>query len=86
MQYNVRSTKRDLKIFYEFAVKKGEMRNIEHFPASELDLLLSAFYIEIRKRDGNQYEPISLTCVKSSIERHLKDHDLSTLYMIKHFH
>ena len=71
----VRSTKRDLKIFYEFAVKKGEMRNIEHIPASELDLLLSAFYIEIRKRDGTQYEPISLTSVKSSIERHLKDHD-----------
>ena len=51
------------------------MRNIEHIPASELDLLLSAFYIEIRKRDGTQYEPISLTSVKSSIERHLKDHD-----------
>ena len=71
----VRSTKRDLKLFYEFVVKKGELRNIEHIPPTDLDILLSSFYIEIRKRDGSQYEPVSLTSVKASIERHLKDHD-----------
>lgn len=71
----VRSTKRDLKLFYEFIVKRGEVRNIEHIPPVELDVLLSCFYIEARKRDGSQYEPVSISSVKASIERHLKDKD-----------
>ena len=41
--------------------------------ADELDNILSKFYAEVTKRDGDDYEPESLKIMQSAIERYLKE-------------
>ena len=47
----------------------GESRKIEYIPAGELNGL----FLEIRKKNGENYEPASLTAFQRSIDRHFKD-------------
>ena len=42
-------------------------------PPEELDTVLTKFYAEVKKKDGDDYEPESLKIMQSAIERHLKD-------------
>ena len=39
-----------------------ESRTIENIPANELDLLLSKFFIFVRKQNGTKHEPGILSC------------------------
>ena len=39
----------------------------------ELDKILCQFYAEVKKQDGDDYEPESLKIMQSAIERHLKE-------------
>ena len=39
----------------------------------ELDKVLSKFYAEVKKTDGDDYEPESLKIMQSSTERYLKE-------------
>ena len=39
----------------------------------ELDKVLSKFYAEVKKKDGDDYEPESLKIMQSAIERYLKE-------------
>ena len=39
----------------------------------EIDKVLSKFYAEVKKKDGDDYEPGSLKIIQSSIEWYLKD-------------
>ena len=71
----VKSTKRDLNILTDYFFGRGEFRLIENIPSQELDVLLSNFYIDTRKKDGNEYEPGSLHSIKCSLNRYLRDHD-----------
>ena len=41
----------------------------------ELDKVLSKFYAEVKRKDGDDYEPESLKIMQSSIERYLKEKD-----------
>ena len=50
-----------------------ESRAIEDKPANELDLLLSKFFISIRKQNGTEYEPGTLSGFQCSFERHLHE-------------
>lgn len=51
----------------------GETRTLENIPPIELNELLSKFFISIRKKDGAEYEPASLSNMKCSLERHLRN-------------
>jgi hypothetical protein len=42
-------------------------------PAKELDALLVAFYVDVKKDNGAKYEPGSVNLISASIERHLGD-------------
>ncbi|VDI49717.1 Hypothetical predicted protein [Mytilus galloprovincialis] len=66
-------TNSDLKMFYDWCRSNGNLRLVEDVPAEELDVLLSRFYIGVRRKDGEEYEPGTLTGVQNSIDRHLKD-------------
>ena len=50
-----------------------ESRAIENIPANELDLLLSKFFISVRKQDGAEYEPCTLSGFQRSFQRHLHE-------------
>ncbi|XP_071139212.1 uncharacterized protein KIAA1958-like [Mytilus edulis] len=66
-------TNSDLKMFYDWCRSNGNLRLVEDVPAEELDVLLSRFYIGVRRKDGEEFEPGTLTGVQNSIDRHLKD-------------
>ena len=51
---------------------KGELNSIEQIRVV-FNEYLAELFISIRKKDGSDYEPISLECIRNSIERHLKE-------------
>ena len=53
-------TKSNLKAWKKFFESLKESRAIA-IPANELDLLLSKFFISIRKQNGTEYEPGTLS-------------------------
>ena len=66
------STKTWLKVFNEWRVQRNEARQLEDILRQELDAILCRFFAEIRKRDGDEYEPESLAVLQCSLVRHLK--------------
>ena len=50
-------TKSDLNAWNKFCESLKESRAIENIPPDELDLLLSKFFISVRKQNGTEYEP-----------------------------
>ena len=54
-------TKSDLNAWKKFCESLKESRAIENIPANELDLLLSKFFISVRKQNGTEYEPGTLS-------------------------
>ena len=48
-------TKNDLKAWKKLCEFLKESRAIENIPANELDLLLSKFFISVRKQNGTEY-------------------------------
>ena len=66
-------TKSDLNAWKKFCESMKETRAIENIPANELDLLLSKFFISVRKQDGTEYEPCTLSGFQRSFQRHLHE-------------
>ena len=64
----ITKTKSDMKVFQRFleTVKKGE-KQIEYLPKAELDHLLCKFFINVRKANGDEYEPSSLSSFQRSL-------------------
>ena len=67
-------TKYDLNVWERFCKQKSESRKLEAIPWDELNLLLCAFFKDIKKKNGDEYEPGTLTCLQRSIQRHLNTH------------
>ena len=69
-----RSTKQWMNVFQSWT-KSRHLGNvsIETMPPEELDKVLTKLYAEVKKKDGDDYEPESLKIMQSAIERHLKD-------------
>ena len=70
-----KSTSRPTKQWMNVFQKSRHLENvsIETMPPEELGTVLTEFYPEVRKRNGNDYEPESMKIMQSAIERHLKD-------------
>ena len=49
----------------------GMSENVESLPASELDHLLCKFFTNTRKKNGEEYEPDTISCFQRSIQRYL---------------
>ena len=49
----------------------GETRKVEEIPQEELNDLLKYFYWEIRKTNGEEFEPGSLRTIQRGLGRHL---------------
>ena len=71
-----KNTKRTTQTWLTVCKKWCEARNIddriERFTPRALDDLLTKFYVEVRKRDGSEYEPGSLRVMQASIDRYLR--------------
>ena len=71
----VRKTESDCKKFSTFIQSEpySETRKLTEIPPQELDKYLCHFLLEIRKADGGEYEPDSLTSIRNSLERFLRE-------------
>ena len=52
--------------------EKDDEREVQDIEPAELSKHLAEFICSVRRKDGEDYEPSSLRCLVSSIERHLK--------------
>ena len=59
-----KSTKTWLTVWTTWAEEKGYSPDIVSYEAKELDEKLQKFFAEVRKKDGSDYEPDSLTVFK----------------------
>ena len=66
-----KKTATDMNTLLRYMEANG-MKNekIESFPASELDHLLSKFFLNARKKNGEDYEPATVSSFQRSIQRH----------------
>ena len=53
-------TNRDVSLLNEFSSAKEVDKEIENLEAKELDEVLCAFIVEVKKKDGGEYEPTTL--------------------------
>ena len=53
-------TNRDVSLLKEYLRAKEVDKEIENLEAKELDEVLCAFIVEVKKKDGGEYEPTTL--------------------------
>jgi len=63
---------RDVSLLKKFLRAKEVDEEIENLEAKELDEVLCAFILEVKKRDGGEYEPTTLRSFISSFDRYLR--------------
>ena len=54
-------TQSDIKAWKRFCLQEKENRELSDIPEEELNLLLCKFFKSLKKLDGTEYEPGSLT-------------------------
>ena len=70
---NMNKTRSDLNVWNKWCATVNEHRKVENIPAKELNRLLSHFFVSLKKKNGEDYEPNSLTAFQRSIDRHLRE-------------
>ncbi|KAL3890375.1 hypothetical protein ACJMK2_002658 [Sinanodonta woodiana] len=82
-----KKTEGDFKLFIAFLQSEGEQRFREFIPPSDLNQHISHFILSVRKKGGDEFEPLSLRDMISSIDRYLrtKSYGVSIINDIK-FH
>ena len=71
--FRFRQTKSLLAPYLEWAKEKKKPRSIENLSPEDLDEVLRDFYTELKKKDGNDYEPESLRVMQASLDRYLRN-------------
>jgi len=66
-------TKSDLNAWKKFCESLKESRALENIPAKEIDLRFPKFSVSVRKQDGTEYEPCTLSGFQRSFQRHLHE-------------
>ena len=61
---NINKTRSDLNVWNKWCATVNEHRKVEDIPAKELTL---------KKKNGEDYEPNSMTAFQRSIDRHLRE-------------
>ena len=72
----IKNTKRSTDywkgIFEKWAKTRGKKEQLESYHIPELNDALSQFYAELRKENGQDYEPNSLKLMQAALDRHLR--------------
>ena len=75
-QNTLSKTKSDVNLFKVWVRStQTEERNPEEILPARLDTYLGKFYLGVRKMDGREYEPDSLTSIQNSIDRYLSENE-----------
>ena len=57
------------------------MREIENIDVKDFEVFIANFLLQVRKKDGEQYEPKSLRSFALRFDRYLRKKDYSTTIM-----
>ncbi|KAL3890185.1 hypothetical protein ACJMK2_002477 [Sinanodonta woodiana] len=69
VNYNTKKkTEGDLKLCIAFLQSEGEQRFCEFIPPCDLNQHISHFILSVRKKGGDEFEPLSLRGMISSID------------------
>ena len=68
-----KATSQWMRVFNSWAALKGEVRPIYLLSPTDLANVLQSFYAEVRKTNGDEYEPSSLASIWTGIDRYLKE-------------
>ena len=79
----VKKTESDLNVWYRWCLTVGEKRTLENIPTHELNNLLSNFFFTVKKRNGEEYEPNTLTSLHRSIDRYLREVGQNTIRILE---
>ena len=69
-----KKTKTDLSVWTRWCNSINERRPMEDIPPEELNSLLAQFFIKVRKFNGDEFEPGTLTSLQRSFDRFLRQH------------
>ena len=58
-------------VFKKWANERNFQADLEEYESDVLDQTLSQFYAELRKENGDDYEPDCLKAMQASLERYL---------------
>ena len=62
-----------MKAWKWFCLQQHKNRELCHKPEDELELPLRKFFKTMKKLDGTEYEPVSLTCSRQRPQRFLNE-------------
>ena len=68
-----KATSQWMRVYNSWAEARNASLEIWTLKPVDLDLLLQQFYAEVKKNDGNDYEPNSFSAMQAGIERLLKE-------------
>ena len=63
------------RVFNSWAALRGEVRTIYLLSPIDLDKFLQSFYAEVRKTNGDEYEPNFLASMQAGIDKYLKENN-----------
>ena len=69
-----KKTKTDLNVWTRWCNSINEKRQMEDIPPEELNSLLAHFFIKVRKLNGEEFEPGTLTSFQRSFDRDIRQH------------
>ena len=69
----LKKTTTDMNTVARYMKDIGKNEKVENLPAAELDHLLCKFFVNIRKKNGQEYEPDSISGFQRSIQRYLSE-------------
>ena len=69
----VKKTCSDINAWIRWCATVGELRPLDEIPTSEINSLLGYFAMKVRKQNGEEYEPDSITAFFRSFDRYMKD-------------
>ena len=70
-----KATSQRMRVFNSLAALRGEVRHTFALSPVDLDIVLQSFYAEVRKTNGDEYEPNSLASMQAGIDRYLKENN-----------
>lgn len=72
-----------MRIWKQWCESVGKRHNVEDIPSTELDRLLSHFFVKVCKKNGEEYEPLSLISYQRSINRYQHEEKRQTRSVLK---
>ena len=68
-----RTTKTWLNTYLSWAETRNQRQDIKNLSPVDLNAVLGQFYADLKKKNGEDYEPESLAIMQASLDRHLKE-------------